>query len=219
MEKSRLLKLYLILGIVTVCLLAGGLIIRLQTASRVPPTDTASAARPTDIPISRIPHTATASATFPTYIPSASAVHRTNIPTNIILSTDAAPEAVTINVPTIEYPTIPPSAPAFTVPLHSTDPSGMTGTATFKEIAGSVAILLHLDRLPDDEESIMPVELRFGTCAALGDLAYPMSVPDGGESETDLSIDLKQFDAQKPMAVVLYRSPQDPTMIACGDIP
>ncbi len=127
-----------------------------------------------------------------------------------------------INVPTTQYPTIPPSAPAFTVPIHSIGSSGITGSTTFKDIAGTVAILLHVDGLPDDEESeesIVPVELRYGACVAPGPLAYPMSVPDAGESETDLSINLKQFNTQRPMAVILYRSAQDHTVIACGDIP
>ena len=123
-----------------------------------------------------------------------------------------------INLPTVEYPTIPPSAPEFTVPMHSLSSSGITGTATFKDIAGSVAILLHLDGLPTEEESIMPAELHYGTCAVPGSLAYMMSPPDAGESETDLSINLEEFNTQKPMAVLLYRSPQDHTAIACGDI-
>ena len=126
-----------------------------------------------------------------------------------------------INLPTVQYPTIPPSAPDFTVPIQSIDSSGITGAATFKDIAGAVAILLKLDGLPTDEESeedIMPAELHFGTCAAPGPLAYPMSPPDAGQSETDLSINLKQFNTQKPMAVILYRSLQDHTAIACGDV-
>jgi hypothetical protein len=126
-----------------------------------------------------------------------------------------------INLPTVQYPTIPPSAPDFTVPIQSMGPSGITGTVTFKDIAGAVAILLKLDGLPTEEESeedIVPAELHFGTCAAPGPLAYPMSPPDAGESETDLSINLKQFNTQKPMAVILYRSLQDHTAIACGDV-
>jgi hypothetical protein len=127
-----------------------------------------------------------------------------------------------INLPSVQYPTLPASAPEFTVPIHSIGPSGITGTVTFKDIAGTVAILLHVDGMSEEEESeesIVPAELRYGTCTALGPLAYPMSAPDAGESETDLSINLKEFNTQKPMAVVLYRSLQDPTVIACGDIP
>jgi hypothetical protein len=126
-----------------------------------------------------------------------------------------------INVPMTEYPTIPPSAPEFMVPIQDIGNSGISGTVTFKDIAGSVAILLHVDGVPGDEESeesIMPAELRYGTCANPGALAYPMSPPDAGESETDLSINLKQFNTQKPMAVFLYRSLQDHTAIACGAI-
>ena len=132
----------------------------------------------------------------------------------------ASPEAtIQINVPTIQYPTIPPSAPDFTVSMQSVNSSGITGRVTFKDIGGVVAILLHLDGLPGEEdESITPAEIRHGTCASLGDLAYPMTAPDAGESETDLSINLKQFNTQKPMAVVIYRSPQDHTVVACGDI-
>ena len=58
-----------------------------------------------------------------------------------------------INVPTTEYPTIPASAPAFTVPIHSLGSSGISGKATFKDIAGTVAILLQFDGMPEDEES------------------------------------------------------------------
>src|SRR5207247_6437487 len=102
-----------------------------------------------------------------------------------------------INLPTVQYPTIPPSAPAFMVPIHSIGASGVTGTVTFKDVAGVVAILLHIDGLPEEsEESIVPAELRDGTCPAVGRLAYPLSAPDAGESETDLSINLKQFKMQ-----------------------
>ena len=126
-----------------------------------------------------------------------------------------------INLPSVEYPTIPASAPEFTVPLQSMGNSGITGKVTFKDIAGTVAILLYLDGPPEDEEneeSLMPAELRYGTCAALGSLAYAMSPPDAGQSETDLSINLKEFNAQKPMAVVLYQSLDEHTVVACADI-
>ncbi len=134
-----------------------------------------------------------------------------------------ATATIQINLPTIEYPTIPASAPEYTVTINSLESSGVTGSATFKDIAGTVAILLQVDgpstaEDEESEESIVPVELHFGTCAAPGELAYPMTAPDAGESETDLSINLEQFNAQKPMAVILYRSPQDHTPIACGDV-
>lgn len=126
-----------------------------------------------------------------------------------------------INLPTTQYPTIPPSAPEFTVAILSTNSSGITGRAVFKDIAGVVAILLYLDGPPTDEESeegIMPAELHFGTCADPGALAYPMSPPDAGQSETDLTINLNEFNTQKPMAILLYRSLQDHTVVACGDV-
>src|SRR5260221_3284644 len=41
-----------------------------------------------------------------------------------------------INLPITEYPTIPPSAPAFTVSIHNLSLSGITGKVTFKDIAG-----------------------------------------------------------------------------------
>lgn len=169
MSKS---KLYLVLGIATLCFLAGGLTIWFQLTSHRSPIGNSSYSTPQ------------------------------------------------INLPITEYPTIPPSAPAFTVSIHNLSFSGITGTVTFKDIAGNVAILLHIDGPPEEnEESIMPVELRYGTCIVPGSLAYPMTAPDAGESETDLSINLKQFNTQKPMAVILYRSVQDHTAIACGDIP
>jgi hypothetical protein len=134
-------------------------------------------------------------------------------------SIDVSP-TIQINLPTTQYPTIPASAPEYTVPIHSVDSSGITGTVTFKDIAGTVAILLQVEGTAEDEENeeIVPAELRHGTCAALGALAYPMSPPDAGASETDLSINLKEFNTQKPMAAVLYKSLQDHAVIACGDI-
>jgi hypothetical protein len=134
--------------------------------------------------------------------------------------TAVATATIQINLPTIQYPTIPASAPEFTVTINSLEASGITGTATFKDIAGAVAILLKVEGLStaEEEESLVPAELHFGTCAAPGELAYPMTAPDAGASETDLSINLEQFNAQKPMALILYRSPQDHTAIACGDV-
>lgn len=141
---------------------------------------------------------------------------RATSPTSPTISTPTN-QVLHINIPTVQYPTIPPSAPTYTVPIYSIGLSGVTGTVTFEDISGAVAILLHIDGLP--EESITPVEIRYGTCASLGPLAYPLVSPDAEESETDLSINLNQFNAQKPMAVILYWSTQEPAAIACGDIP
>jgi hypothetical protein len=116
-----------------------------------------------------------------------------------------------------QYPTIPPSAPAYTAVIQSVGASGVTGRATFEDVSGALAILLHIDG--EEEDSIEPIEIHYGACSAPGPLAYLLVTPDAQESETDLSINLKQFNTQKPMAVVLYRSNQDRTVIACGDIP
>jgi hypothetical protein len=134
----------------------------------------------------------------------------------------SSPEStLQIKVPTAQDSTILPSAPEYTISILSLGDSGITGTVTFKDIGGNIAILLYVNGLPEDEENeemLLPVEIRYGTCAALGDLAYPMAAPDAGQSETDLLINLKEFNSQRPMAVVLYRSTQDHTVIACGDI-
>jgi len=131
-------------------------------------------------------------------------------------SPTAYPTSPHTNIPVVQYPTIPPSAPSYSVPIRSIDSSGVSGTATLQDVSGAVAILLHIDGLED--EIIVPVELHSGTCTAPGPLAYPMVAPDAGESETDLSINLEQFNTQRPMAVILYRSTTDHTAIACGDV-
>ena len=135
----------------------------------------------------------------------------------VVLRRPAQTQITHINIPLTEYPTVPPSAPSYTVPVHSIGSSGIAGTATFEDVSGAVAILLHIDGL--EEESLAPSEIHFGACVAPGLLAYALGPPDAGESETDLAISLKEFNAKKPMAVLLYRSPQDRTVIACGDIP
>ena len=124
---------------------------------------------------------------------------------------------VHINIPSVQYPTIPPSAPAFSVTIRSLGLSGITGTATFEDVSGAAAALLTVDGMPD--ESLAPAELRYGACSAPGPIAYPLTASDDGGSETDLSINLKQFNTQKPMAVIVYASSQDHTAVACGDIP
>lgn len=129
----------------------------------------------------------------------------------------AANRVTNLNIPAGNYPTIPPSAPAYTAAIYSVGSSGISGRATFKDISGAVAVLLHIDGM--EEDSLAPIELHFGTCAAPRALAYGLVTPDAEESETDLSIDLKQFNAQKPMAVILYQSTHDHTAIACGDLP
>src|SRR5689334_8945933 len=64
-------------------------------------------------------------------------------------SNPSSPATIQINLPTVEYPTIPPSAPEFTVSLQSIGNSGVSGKVTFKDIAGTVAILLHVDGLSE----------------------------------------------------------------------
>jgi len=137
--------------------------------------------------------------------------------TAVIIRRQAANQVSNFNFPSGYYPTLPPSAPAYTVTVHSLGTSGITGTATFKDISGTVAILLHIDGL--EEDAIAPIELHFGTCASPGSLAYVLVTPDALESETDLTINLEQFNTQKPMAVIIYESDQDRTPVACGDLP
>ncbi len=126
-----------------------------------------------------------------------------------------------INVPLTLYPTIPPSAPTYTIIIHSVGASPINGTAKFEDVSGAVAILLRVDGMSNDEENeaLVPSEVHFGSCAKPGALAYKLGPPDAGQSETDLSISLKEFDTKRPMAVLLYSSPQDRTVVACGDVP
>ena len=129
-----------------------------------------------------------------------------------------APAPIThINVPLTQYPTVPPSAPAYTILIHSVGASPVRGTATFEDVSGAVAILLNVDGV--EEETLLPSEVHFGSCAKPGALAYKLGPPDAGQSETDFSISLKEFNAQRPMAVLLYSSPQDRRVVACGDVP
>jgi hypothetical protein len=135
----------------------------------------------------------------------------------VIIRRQPANQAHDFNIPSGQVPTIPPSAPSYIVAIHSIDASEISGTATFKDIAGTLAILVHIDGL--EEDAIAPIELHHGTCASPGSLAYVLVTPDALEAETDLTINLKQFNTQKPMAVIVYESEQDRTIVACGDLP
>lgn len=112
--------------------------------------------------------------------------------------------------------TVTPSAPANTAVINRVSNSNVSGTAKLEDVSGQVAILLHIDGLP--EESLNPVELHHGTCATGGNIMYVLDSPQASESETDLDVNLKQLNYQKPMFVIVYNSSQDRTPLACGDI-
>lgn len=94
----------------------------------------------------------------------------------------------------------------------------MNGTMTIREIAGVAAIFLKFPVLPEDNETVQPAYIYEGSCDALGKVMYKLTVPDAGESETDLEINVEQFLKQRPMAIELLKSTNNPSPVACGNI-
>ena len=103
------------------------------------------------------------------------------------------------------------------VTLNPVGKSAISGTATLEDISGSAAIITKFENLPDDE-SITPAYIRQGTCNKPGPVLYKLTVPDAGEAETDLEINVATLKSKGQMLIDLEKSLNDKTVLACGEI-
>lgn len=123
-------------------------------------------------------------------------------------------------------PTIPPTAPTSTIAptpgvvtinLSSQNNSGISGTASLRQLQGKVAVSLNLTGSPAN--SSHPAHIHAGSCPEPGLVKYPLVNPVGGKSDTILDISLAQLKTEVPLAINIHASQTEPkTYVSCGNL-
>lgn len=106
-----------------------------------------------------------------------------------------------------------------TVAMAAQNNSGETGTAVLTKLEdGKTKVTLNLTGAP--QNITQPAHIHLGSCAALGDVLFPLQPPLNGQSETLLDIDLQKDILDKlPLAVNVHKSLGEINIFfSCGDI-
>jgi len=95
--------------------------------------------------------------------------------------------------------------------------SGVSGSAMLKAQEGQTLVSLSL--VGANASTTQPVHIHQGSCAELGDVAYPLTNVEAGASETVIDVPLMDLLAGLPLAINIHKSVEDQaTYLACGDI-
>jgi Cu/Zn superoxide dismutase len=103
-----------------------------------------------------------------------------------------------------------------TVELAEQNGSGQSGTATLAATGdGQTLVTLELSNPGADTQ---PVHVHSGSCAELGEVAYPLTNLDGGASETTLDVAIDELQGGG-FAINAHESEENiQNYVACGDI-
>jgi hypothetical protein len=103
-----------------------------------------------------------------------------------------------------------------TVELAEQNGSGQSGTATLAATGdGQTLVTLELSNPGADPQ---PVHVHSGSCAELGEVAYPLTNLDGGASETTLDVAIDELQGGG-FAINAHESEENiQNYVACGDI-
>lgn len=95
--------------------------------------------------------------------------------------------------------------------------SGESGIATLKDINGKTSVVLTLSGAPTGVTQ--PAHIHTGSCATIGGVAYPLTFPVNGSSETILNVSLDELLKKLPLAINVHKSGSEANVyFACGDI-
>ena len=109
-------------------------------------------------------------------------------------------------------------AEKITVGIFAQNNSGQTGTAHIENVEGRTRIVLSLNNSPSGAMG-QPAHVHAGSCAALGEVRYTLSLVADGKSETMLEVPVGQLIARLPLAVNVHKSTAEiQTHVACGDL-
>jgi hypothetical protein len=105
---------------------------------------------------------------------------------------------------------------AVTVELAEQNGSGQSGTATLTPTGvAETTVTMELSDAPDVPQ---PVHIHAGSCAELGDVAYPLTNLDGGTSETVVEVPLDELQSGD-FAINAHESEDAiQNYVACGDL-
>lgn len=113
--------------------------------------------------------------------------------------------------------TIAPTPGVVTISLSSQNNSGISGTASLRELQGKVAVSLNLTGSPAN--SSHPAHIHAGSCPEPGLVKYPLVNPVNGKSDTILDVSLAQLKTEVPLAINIHASQTDPkTYVSCGNL-
>ncbi len=104
------------------------------------------------------------------------------------------------------------------VPINELNDSGVSGDASLTDNGNNTTTV---DILVDGATGGHPAHIHSGTCANLGDIAYPLTDVDAsGASVTIIDVSLADLLAAGPYAINVHLSADEiGTYVACGDIP
>ena len=107
---------------------------------------------------------------------------------------------------------------AYTVKLSEENSSRQSGEAVITDAGTAVKVVVSLSGMTNSTS--MPSHIHTGTCAALGEIKYPLSNVSKGASQTSLNIKISEILNNLPMAIAIHKSAEEmKTILACGTIP
>ncbi|OGC91780.1 hypothetical protein A2899_00710 [Candidatus Amesbacteria bacterium RIFCSPLOWO2_01_FULL_49_25] len=102
------------------------------------------------------------------------------------------------------------------MPLSTQNDSGQSGQAVITEENGQLRVVITLTGSPPD--STQPAHIHLGSCPTPGQVQYPLTSLQNGQSETVINSTWSALKSQA-MAVNVHKSASEATVyVACGNI-
>lgn len=116
----------------------------------------------------------------------------------------------------VKVPATSDTAKPHEVPLNTENNSNELGVATLTEGDGNMMIVVDLKGQPAGDAQ--PASINQGSCSSLGATQYPLPAINNGSSSTSLDLSLDILRQKLPLAVAIYKSTTDMSIVSCGDI-
>ena len=115
-----------------------------------------------------------------------------------------------------ELPAATVSASQLSIKLSAQNNSAQDGIAILTEENGKTKVTITLSSPNSTPE---PAHIHGGTCAAPGDVVFPLTNVVNGGSETVIGTTIANLEASAPLIINVHKSAaESKTYVACGDI-